>query len=79
MRLPEDALPGGGKLCRFGFYMIHISLHCPTEDAPWYVTTNGRLWLLTSAAAVALFVFILSVSVFVCRRAKRIRTSKGPM
>ncbi|KAM4579935.1 uncharacterized protein PAE49_005010 [Odontesthes bonariensis] len=56
-----------------------ISITVLPEDAPWYVTTNGRLWLMTSAAGVALFVFILSASVFLCRRAKRIRTSKGPI
>ncbi|XP_017270750.1 uncharacterized protein si:ch211-79k12.1 [Kryptolebias marmoratus] len=49
------------------------------EDAAWYETTNGRLWLTTSAAAVSLLVFILSLTVFLCRRAKRVRTSKGPI
>ncbi|XP_041844882.1 uncharacterized protein si:ch211-79k12.1 [Melanotaenia boesemani] len=56
-----------------------ISITVLPEDAPWYETTNGRLWLMTSAAAVSLFVFILSMSVFLCRRAKRIKTSKGPI
>ncbi|KAM6910155.1 cell surface glycoprotein MUC18 [Xenentodon cancila] len=56
-----------------------ISIKLLPEDAPWYETTNGRLWLMISAAAMALFVFILSVSVFLCRRAKQIKTSKGPI
>ncbi|XP_040900616.1 carcinoembryonic antigen-related cell adhesion molecule 18 [Toxotes jaculatrix] len=49
------------------------------ENAPWYESSNGRLILMTSAAAVALLVFILSVSVFLCRRAKQTTTSKGPI
>ncbi|XP_034466049.1 uncharacterized protein si:ch211-79k12.1 [Hippoglossus hippoglossus] len=49
------------------------------EDAPWYESSNGRLILMTSAAAVALLVFILSVSVFLCRRAKHTKTIKGPI
>ncbi|KAM4735806.1 B-cell receptor CD22 [Anableps anableps] len=56
-----------------------ISITLLPEDAAWYETTNGRLWLMTSAAAASLVVFILSVSVFLCRRAKRIRNSKGPI
>ncbi|KAM9724432.1 uncharacterized protein ACNS7B_019494 [Menidia menidia] len=56
-----------------------ISITVLPEDAPWYATTNGRLWLMTLAAAGALFVFILSVSAFLCRRAKQIRTRKGPI
>ncbi|XP_039974735.1 advanced glycosylation end product-specific receptor [Xiphias gladius] len=49
------------------------------EDAPWYESSNGRLILMTSASAVALLVFSLSVSVFLCRRAKQTKTSKGPI
>ncbi|XP_060937382.1 tyrosine-protein kinase receptor ver-3 [Limanda limanda] len=49
------------------------------EDAPWYESSNGRLILMTSAAGVALLVFVLSVSVFLCRRAKQGKTSKGPI
>ncbi|XP_076594140.1 B-cell receptor CD22 [Chaetodon auriga] len=56
-----------------------ISITVLPEDAPWYETSNGRLILMTSAAAVSLLVFILSMSVFLCRRAKRTRTSKGPI
>uniref|UniRef100_A0A8D2ZZ10 Si:ch211-79k12.1 n=1 Tax=Scophthalmus maximus TaxID=52904 RepID=A0A8D2ZZ10_SCOMX len=49
------------------------------EGAPWYESSNGRLILMTSAAAVALLVFILSVSVFLCRRAKQAQASRGPI
>ncbi|XP_058504785.1 carcinoembryonic antigen-related cell adhesion molecule 1 [Solea solea] len=49
------------------------------EDAPWFESSNGRLILMTSAAGVALLVFILSMSVFLCRRAKQTNTSKGPI
>ncbi|XP_070823258.1 B-cell receptor CD22 [Chaetodon trifascialis] len=56
-----------------------ISITVLPEDAPWYESSNGRLILMTSAAAVSLLVFILSMSVFLCRRAKRTRTSKGPI
>nr|XP_046254696.1 neural cell adhesion molecule 2 [Scatophagus argus] len=56
-----------------------ISITVLPEDAPWYESTNGRLTLMTVAAAVSLLVFILSVTVFLCRRAKQIKTSKGPI
>ncbi|KAG7216896.1 hypothetical protein INR49_001550 [Caranx melampygus] len=56
-----------------------VSITVLPEDAPWYESSNGRLILMTSAAAVALLVFILSMSVFLCRRAKQARTSKGPI
>ncbi|XP_038163009.1 uncharacterized protein si:ch211-79k12.1 [Cyprinodon tularosa] len=56
-----------------------ISITLLTEDAAWYETTNGRLWLMLSAGAASLVVFIISVSVFLCRRAKSVRTSKGPI
>lgn len=58
---------------------LHVWLICPTEDAPWYESSNGRLMLMTSAAAASLLVFILSMSIFLCRRAKQAKTSKGPM
>lgn len=57
----------------------HVLLICPTEDAPWYSTSNGQLMLMTSAAGAVLLVFIVSVSVFMCRRAKGRKTAKGPM
>lgn len=64
----------------FAFRVIHVFLHvCPTEDAHWYETSDGRLMLMISAVAVALVVFILSMIVFLCRRAKETKTSKGPM
>ncbi|XP_042345969.1 hemicentin-2 [Plectropomus leopardus] len=56
-----------------------ISIIVLPEDAPWYESSNGRLMLMTSAAAVSLLVFILSMSVFLCRRAKQAKTSKGPI
>ncbi|XP_035528410.1 hemicentin-2 [Morone saxatilis] len=56
-----------------------ISITVLPEDAPWYESSNGRLMLMTSAAAVSLLVFILSMSVFLCRRAKQTKTSKGPI
>ncbi|GAA6220365.1 uncharacterized protein LOC108898440 [Lates japonicus] len=56
-----------------------VSITVLSEDAPWYESSNGRLILMTSAAAVALLVFILSMSVFLCRRAKQTKTSKGPI
>ncbi|XP_037532783.1 uncharacterized protein si:ch211-79k12.1 [Nematolebias whitei] len=56
-----------------------ISISLLPEDVAWFKTTVGHLWLTTSAAAVSLLVFILSLTAFLCRRAKRIRTSKGPI
>ncbi|XP_038566865.1 uncharacterized protein si:ch211-79k12.1 [Micropterus salmoides] len=56
-----------------------ISVTVLPEDAPWYESSNGRLVLMTSAGAVSLLVFILSMSVFLCRRAKQSKTSKGPI
>ncbi|KAM4601306.1 zwei Ig domain protein zig-1 [Polymixia lowei] len=53
-----------------------ITVSVLSDDASWYETSTGRLVLMTSAAAVALLVFVLSVSVFLCRRAK---SSKGPI
>ncbi|XP_020510567.1 cell surface glycoprotein MUC18 [Labrus bergylta] len=56
-----------------------ISITVLPEDAPWYASSNGQLVLMTSAAAVSLLVLILSMSVFLCRRAKQAKTSKGPI
>ncbi|XP_034554650.1 uncharacterized protein si:ch211-79k12.1 [Notolabrus celidotus] len=56
-----------------------ISITVLPADAPWYASSNGRLVLMTSAAAVSLLVLILSMSVFLCRRAKQAKTSKGPI
>ncbi|XP_071391641.1 uncharacterized protein [Centroberyx affinis] len=56
-----------------------ISITVLREDAPWYESSNGRLMLMTSAAVVALLVLILSMGVFLCRKAKQAKTSKGPI
>ncbi|XP_008275628.1 peroxidasin [Stegastes partitus] len=56
-----------------------ISITVLPEDAPWYESSNGRLILMTSSAAATLVVFILSMTVFLCRRAKQAKTSKGPI
>ncbi|XP_053183934.1 carcinoembryonic antigen-related cell adhesion molecule 18 [Scomber japonicus] len=56
-----------------------ITITVLPEDSPWYETTNGRLTLMTSAAAAALVVLVLSMSVFLCSRAKQTKTSKGPI
>uniref|UniRef100_A0A3Q3WAC5 Ig-like domain-containing protein n=1 Tax=Mola mola TaxID=94237 RepID=A0A3Q3WAC5_MOLML len=56
-----------------------ISITVLPENASWYKTSNGRLMLMTSVAAATLLVFILSVSVFLCRRARKTTTSKGPI
>lgn len=56
-----------------------ISITVLPEDAHWYETSDGRLMLMISAVAVALVVFILSMIVFLCRRAKETKTSKGPI
>ncbi|KAK5861900.1 hypothetical protein PBY51_017338 [Eleginops maclovinus] len=56
-----------------------VSITVLPEDARWYESSNGRVLLMASAVAVSLLVFILSMSVFLCRRAKRVRTSKGPI
>ncbi|XP_028986037.1 uncharacterized protein si:ch211-79k12.1 [Betta splendens] len=56
-----------------------ISITVLPENAPWYQTSSGRLVLSTSLAAVALALFIITMTVFLCRRAKRARTSKGPI
>ncbi|XP_029958870.1 leucine-rich repeats and immunoglobulin-like domains protein 2 [Salarias fasciatus] len=56
-----------------------ISITVLPEDAPWYESSNGRLILMTSAAAASLVVFILSVTAFLCLRAKRVKTRKGPI
>ncbi|XP_056879200.1 uncharacterized protein si:ch211-79k12.1 isoform X9 [Takifugu flavidus] len=50
-----------------------------TGDAPWYHTSNGQVLLVTSVAAAFLLVFVVSVSVFLCSRAKGIKTAKGPI
>ncbi|KAJ4922777.1 hypothetical protein JOQ06_022764 [Pogonophryne albipinna] len=56
-----------------------ISIAVLPEDARWYESSDGQLILMISAAAAALLVFLLSMSVFLCRRAKQAKTSKGPI
>ncbi|XP_034409053.1 basement membrane-specific heparan sulfate proteoglycan core protein [Cyclopterus lumpus] len=56
-----------------------ISITVLSKDAPWYQSSNGRFMLMTSAAALSLLVFVLATSVFLCRRAKRATTCKGPI
>ncbi|KAM6967595.1 vascular endothelial growth factor receptor 2 [Aplochiton taeniatus] len=56
-----------------------VSITVLPEDAAWYESSNGRLALMTSAAGASLLVLILSMSVFICRRAKKLRTTKGPI
>lgn len=84
----SDETPRGRKKqtvssADFAFHVMHVFLHvqliCPAEDAPWYQSTDGRLILMTSASVAALLVLLLSMTVFLCRRAKRARTIKGPM
>ncbi|XP_030640412.1 carcinoembryonic antigen-related cell adhesion molecule 18 [Chanos chanos] len=55
-----------------------ISITVLPEDAPWYESTNGKIILMTSAAGLMLLVTVLSMTAFLCRRAKR-RKSKGPI
>ncbi|XP_034029924.1 uncharacterized protein si:ch211-79k12.1 isoform X2 [Thalassophryne amazonica] len=56
-----------------------ISITVVPEDAPWYETINGHLILITSAVLVVIMVFIVSVTIFLCRRAKQTKTTKGPI
>ncbi|XP_036449267.1 uncharacterized protein si:ch211-79k12.1 [Colossoma macropomum] len=55
-----------------------ISITVLPEDAAWYETTTGRIALMAAAAGVALLVIILSMTAYLCRRAKQ-RKSKGPI
>ena len=43
----------------------------------WYDSTN--LVLMTSVAGAVLLVLILSITVFLVRRAKQVKSTKGPM
>ncbi|XP_028281882.1 uncharacterized protein LOC114448866 [Parambassis ranga] len=81
-----SAMDGGDYTCRAEHPSVKslskkrtISITVLPEDAYWYETTNGRVVLMTSAAAAALVVFIVSMSVFLCRRAKQAKSSKGPI
>lgn len=57
---------------------FNLFLLCLTEDAPWYMTTSSRIYLIVSTAGAALLVIILSMLVALCRRARQIKT-KGSM
>lgn len=56
-----------------------ITINVLSKNAPWYQTSDGRLMLMTLAAVGTCLVVILSVSVFFCRRARKIKSSKGPI
>lgn len=49
------------------------------EGRPWYKTSSSELWATMAAVAVCFVVFILSVSIFLCRKFGKARTSKGPI
>ncbi|XP_068616511.1 immunoglobulin superfamily DCC subclass member 4 [Brachionichthys hirsutus] len=48
-------------------------------DAPWYQSTDGSLVLMTSAAAAVFLLVLIFMSVALYLRAKRAKTSKGPI
>ncbi|XP_076136139.1 cell adhesion molecule CEACAM20 [Alosa pseudoharengus] len=48
------------------------------EDAGWYETTDGRIVLTAAGAGLVLLVLLVSMTAFLCRRAKR-RQTKGPI
>ncbi|KAL6109781.1 uncharacterized protein ACO6RY_12838 [Pungitius sinensis] len=56
-----------------------VSIRVLSKDARWYESSNGRLVLMTSAAAISLLALVLSMSAFLCRRARRANTCKGPI
>lgn len=57
-----------------------FSLTVVSEQAPWYQTSDGQLFMIILVpATTCLLLVIFGVSVFLCRRAKKIRTSKGPI
>ncbi|XP_051573852.1 uncharacterized protein LOC127452445 [Myxocyprinus asiaticus] len=55
-----------------------ISITVLPEDAAWYESTTGRIALMASAAGLVILVIILSMTTYLCRRAKQ-RKSKGPI
>ncbi|XP_060777226.1 vascular endothelial growth factor receptor 2 isoform X2 [Neoarius graeffei] len=55
-----------------------ISLTVLPEDAAWYESTNAQIYLGVSAIVVVLLVIILSMAIFLCRRASQ-NKSKGPI
>ncbi|KAF5899964.1 vascular endothelial growth factor receptor 3-like, partial [Clarias magur] len=54
-----------------------ISLTVLPEEAAWYETTSGRIYLFLSATVALLVVAILTTTVFLCRRSRQ-NKSKGP-
>uniref|UniRef100_A0A8C5EL23 Carcinoembryonic antigen-related cell adhesion molecule 18-like n=1 Tax=Gouania willdenowi TaxID=441366 RepID=A0A8C5EL23_GOUWI len=56
-----------------------ISIKILPENARWHETSHGRILLMTTSAAGALVVFIVCMTVFLCRRAKQAKTTKGPI
>ncbi|XP_040020488.2 cell surface glycoprotein MUC18 [Gasterosteus aculeatus] len=56
-----------------------ISIAVLPEDARWYESSNGRLVLMTSTAALSLLVLVLSMTAFLCQRARRAKACKGPI
>ncbi|XP_017323261.1 uncharacterized protein si:ch211-79k12.1 [Ictalurus punctatus] len=55
-----------------------INLTVLPEDSAWYETTTGHIYLMLAAVGLVLFAIILSMTVFLCRRARR-NKSKGPI
>ncbi|XP_076008879.1 uncharacterized protein LOC143002592 isoform X2 [Genypterus blacodes] len=54
-----------------------ISITVQPESAPWYKSTT--IPMTSAAAAVVILVLLVSMSVFLCRRAKQANTRKGPI
>ncbi|KAM8846962.1 leucine-rich repeats and immunoglobulin-like domains protein 2 [Synchiropus picturatus] len=67
--------PTVGKLSKKSSFVLVVL----PEDAPWYQSSDGRLVLVTSGGAVLLLVILSVISVVVCRRVKKAKTSKGPI
>ncbi|XP_075907021.1 fibroblast growth factor receptor 1-A [Nelusetta ayraudi] len=49
------------------------------EGLPLYKPISGEMWAMMTAGAVCLVVFVLSISIFLCRKFGKARTSKGPI
>ncbi|KAI5620554.1 hypothetical protein C0J50_20021 [Silurus asotus] len=55
---------------------IHITVL--PEDAAWYESTTGRIFLFMGASVVVLAIIVFSLTVFLCTRARQ-NKSKGPI
>ncbi|XP_058603203.1 vascular endothelial growth factor receptor 3 [Onychostoma macrolepis] len=55
-----------------------ISITVLPEDAAWYETTTGHIFLMVSGAVLVLLVVVISMTTYLCRRARQ-RKSKGPI